>query len=467
MGDKFVFEPTSIEKLQSKYDVIVIGSGSTGLVSAIQAHELGLKPVILEKMDKIGGNTNRASSGMNAAETNVQFKHGVIDNFEDFYCETYRGGGKMNDQDLLSYFASHAALAIDWLAEHDIRLDDLTITGGMSKMRTHRPASMAPIGAFLIKNLLKVIQQQNIPLFTKVKVTSLKKNDRDEIVGAALQLPDGSKRDLDSQVVILATGGFGASKNIIKKYRPDLSEYKTTNQLGATGDGLELAEKAGAELVQMNLIQVHPTVQQDNPHTYLIGEAVRGEGAILVDDQGKRFVNELGTRKIVSNSIVNLPEKSAYLIFDQSVRNRVKAIEFYDHIGLVVTGKTVRELAEKLDLDPKSLTQTVNDWNNAVASKQDNQFDRTTGMDRQLIEKPFFAIHIAPAVHYTMGGIHIDKKTHVLDGNGNIIQGLFAAGEVAGGLHGNNRVGGNSIAETVVFGRQAGQQSAEHLLEKN
>lgn len=467
MGDKFVFEPTSIEKLQDQYDTIVIGSGSTGLVSAIQAHELGLKPVILEKMEQIGGNTNRASSGMNAAETNVQFQHGVIDNFEDFYRETYRGGGKLNDQDLLSYFTNHAALAVDWLADHNIKLDDLTITGGMSKMRTHRPATMAPIGAFLIKNLLKVVQQKNIPLFTKVTVTSLNKNDAGKITGVALELPNGDERTLNGKSVILATGGFGASKNIIKKYRPDLAGYKTTNQPGATGDGLELAEDIGAELVQMNLIQVHPTVQQDNPHTYLIGEAVRGEGAILVDAQGKRFVNELGTRKIVSNSIVDLPDKSAYLIFDQSVRNRVKAIEFYDHIGLVVTGENVNTLAEKINLSPEVLSQTVSEWNEAVTNKQDNRFGRTTGMERQLSEKPFFAIHIAPAVHYTMGGIHIDTKTHVLDGNGNVIPGLFAAGEVAGGLHGNNRIGGNSISETVVFGRQAGQQSAEYILDKH
>ncbi|KRM97251.1 fumarate reductase flavoprotein subunit [Liquorilactobacillus aquaticus DSM 21051] len=464
MGEKFVFVPTPLEKLHDEYDTIVIGSGSTGLVSAIQAHELGLKPVILEKMDKIGGNTNRASSGMNAAETNVQFQHGVIDNFEDFYRETYHGGGKLNDQKLLSYFVSHAALAVDWLADHDIRLDDLTITGGMSKMRTHRPASMAPIGAFLIKKLLKIIQQQNIPLFTKVEVTSLRKNDAGKIVGVDTRLPDGSKRTINSKAVVLATGGFGASKDIIRRYRPDLAGYKTTNQPGATGDGLELAESIGAELVQMNLIQVHPTVQQDNPHTYLIGEAVRGEGAILINDQGKRFVNELGTRKIVSNSIVDLPEKSAYLIFDQSVRDRVKAIEFYDHIGLVVTGESIRELAEKINIDSDSLEQTINDWNEAVVEKMDKHFERTTGMNRGIAKKPFFAIHIAPAIHYTMGGIHIDTKTRVLDGNGNIMPGLFAAGEVAGGLHGNNRIGGNSISETVVFGRQAGQQSAEYIL---
>ncbi|KRL00572.1 flavocytochrome c [Liquorilactobacillus capillatus] len=464
MTTKFVFAPTPIEKMQSHYDTIIIGSGSTGLVSAIQAHELGLKPVILEKMTALGGNTNRASSGMNAAETNVQLHHGIIDSFDDFYRETYRGGGKLNDQDLLAYFTSHAALAVDWLADHSIKLDDLTITGGMSKMRTHRPATMAPIGSFLVKNLLKIVQQENIPLFTETTVTSLKKDDTGKISGVELQLPDGSKMSLASQAVVLATGGFGASKDIIQKYRPDLAGYKTTNQPGATGDGLKLAEEAGAELVQMNLIQVHPTVQQDNPHTYLIGEAVRGEGAILVNAQGKRFVNELGTRKVVSNSIVALPEKGAYLIFDQSVRNRVKAIEFYDHIGLVVTGENITELAAKVNMEPAVLAQTVDEWNTAVASKQDKQFGRATGMDRQLVEKPFFAIHIAPAVHYTMGGIHIDTQTRVIDGNGDIIQGLFAAGEVAGGLHGNNRIGGNSISETVVFGRQSGEQAAEYVL---
>lgn len=208
----------------------------------------------------------------------------------------------------------------------------------------------------------------------------------------------------------------------------------------------------------MNLVQVHPTVQQDNPHVYLIGEAVRGEGAILVNADGQRFVNELNTRKIVSNAITALPEHSAYLIFDQGIRDRAKAIEFYDKVGLVVHGDTVEDLAEKLNMDPATLKQTVTTWNQAVENHDDAEFHRTTGMDRGITKPGFFAIHIAPAIHYTMGGIHVTPKTQVLNGNGDIIQGLFAAGEVAGGLHGNNRVGGNSIAETIVFGRQAGQQ---------
>lgn len=453
------FQPTSVGKLENDYDVVIIGSGGTGLSAAIQANELGMKVAVLEKEKELGGNTNRASSGMNAAETNVQLHHGVIDNVADFYHETYKDGGRLNDKDMLGYFVYHTAPAIDWLADHDIKLDDITITGGMSKKRTHRPASMAPIGGFLVKSLLEVVAQEDIPVFNKTKVTKLRRADDGRVNGVEVNA-DGITKVINAKAVILATGGFGASKEYIKRFRPDLESYKTTNQPGATGDGLKLAENVGAELMQMNLVQVHPTVQQDNPHVYLIGEAVRGEGAIMVNGEGKRFVNELNTRKICANAITALPEHSAYLIFDQGIRDHVKAIEFYDKVGLVVHGETIEELAKKINVDPSNLKQTVTTWNQAVENHDDAEFGRTTGMDRGITKPGFFAIHIAPAIHYTMGGIHITPKTQVLDGNGDIIKGLFAAGEVAGGLHGNNRVGGNSIAETIVFGRQAGQQVA-------
>lgn len=453
------FQTTPVSQLADQYDAIIVGSGGTGLSAAIQANELGLKVAVLEKNEELGGNTNRASSGMNAAETTVQLKNGVIDNVAEFYRETYKDGGKLNDKDMLGYFVYHSAPAISWLAEHGIKLDDITVTGGMSKKRTHRPASMAPIGGFLVKSLLNVVAQQNIPVFNQTKVTKLVKNADGQVAGVEVDA-NGTAKTISAKAVILATGGFGASKEYMKRYRPDLVDYKTTNQPGATGDGLELAEAIGAELMQMDLIQVHPTVQQDNPHVYLIGEAVRGEGAILVNAQGQRFVNELNTRKIVSNAITALPEHSAYLIFDQGIRDRAKAIEFYDKTGLVEHGDTVEDLAKTLNMDPATLKATVDTWNTAVKNHDDQEFNRTTGMDRG-IEKPgFFAIHIAPAIHYTMGGLHINSKTEVLDGNGDVIEGLYAAGEVAGGLHGNNRVGGNSIAETIIFGRQAGMQVA-------
>lgn len=461
MADKFTFTPTALADLKTTYDVVIIGSGGAGLTAAIQAHELGLKPVILEKMPKIGGNTTRASSGMNAAETNVQLHHHIVDSFGDFYDETLKGGGNLNNQALLKFFTEHSALAIDWLADHGIQLDDLTITGGMSVMRTHRPSSMAPIGGFLVTELLKQVAAAKLPLFTDIKVDQLVQTDG-KITGVKATTANGAVT-INAGAVLLATGGFGANKALLGKYRDDLKNYQTTNQPGATGDGILLAEAVGAKVVDMDQVQVHPTVQQDTDHAYLIGEAVRGEGAILVDQQGKRFVNELDTRKNVTAAIDQLGGTGAYLIFDRGIRDRVKAVEFYDHIGLVKTGADLAALATEAGLDADTLTQTVSDWNQAVADHADTAFNRTTGMDRDIAKGPFYAIHIAPAVHYTMGGVGINPATQVLDQQDQPINGLFAAGEVVGGLHGNNRIGGNSIAETVIFGRQAGQQMFKYL----
>lgn len=440
---------------QADYDLIVIGSGSAGLTCAIQARELGLRPVVLEKMKTFGGNSMRASSGMNAAETIPQLKHGIVDDWHDFYEETCRGGGRLNDPELLEYFASHGALAIDWLAAHGIVLDDLTITGGMSRMRTHRPKSLAPIGAFLVNNLMKRAKELEIPVVCGVKAERLLTDEKGAVCGVKT-----AQRNVYAKAVVLATGGFSASKDLIAKYRPDLKAYRTTNHAGATGDGIKLAEEVGAQVMQMDLVQVHPTVQQDTDHAYLIGEAVRGEGAVLVDGNGKRFVNELSTRRIVSDAITALKEKSAYLVFDSQVKKRVKAVDFYQKQGLVVEAKTLEDLAKKLDVKENDLKQTLEKWNQAVEKKQDSEFGRKTGMERELNQAPYYAIHIAPAIHYTMGGLHIDKQTHVLDKSGNVISGLFACGEVCGGLHGNNRIGGNSISETIIFGRQAGMRAA-------
>ena len=459
---KFVFQASSLDTVKQEYDVVIIGAGGTGLSAALQAHELGASVAVFEKNETLGGNTSKASSGMNASESLVQYDHGIIDNKEDFFKETLKGGGQLNDKNMLRYFVDHSAVAIDWLKEHDIELSDLTITGGMSKKRAHRPASMAPVGGFLVTGLLKNMEKENIPVFNKSKVTKLLQDDDKKIVGIEVEGENGTKT-VNAKAVILASGGFGASQEIITKYRPDLAGYKTTNQAGATGDGLLLAEDVDAQLIQMDFIQVHPTAQTDGDRTFLIGEAVRGEGAILVNKAGKRFVNELNTRKIVSGAITDLNEDGAYLIFDQGIRDHVKAVEFYDHIGLVVHGESLNELADKIGVDPEGLESTVSEWNKDVEAGDDTAFNRTTGMDRGIVKAPYFAIHIHPAIHYTMGGIHINEDTEVIDSNGNVISGLYAAGEVSGGLHGNNRIGGNSIAETVVFGRQAGIQAAKFV----
>lgn len=464
MMAKYVFQPNQIDDLKSAYDVVIVGSGATGLITAIQAAELGLKPVVFEKMDKLGGNSTRASSGMNAAETYVQLNHHVIDSFEDFYNDTYIGGGKRNNVELLKYFTSHAGLTIDWLKQHDIELEDLTITGAMNTTRTHRPNSQAPIGAYLVTSFLQIIEKMGIEVYNNVSVDKITRDD-EKITGVVISDENGNQHQVAGKAVLLATGGFGANKELIGQYRKDLTSYRTTNQEGATGDGLKLATDVGAALVDMDQIQVHPTVQQDNDHAFLIGEAIRGEGAILVNTDGNRFVNELDTRQKVTDAINEQATKHAYLILDAEVVNHAPAVRFYDSIGMVVHGQTIDELAKNIDVDADNLTQTIETWNQAVVN-QDDQFGRKTGMDRQLNHPEFMAIHIAPAVHYTMGGIKINHYTQVLNQDDQVINGLFAAGETSGGLHGNNRIGGNSIAETVVFGRQAGQRIFKYIQEQ-
>jgi fumarate reductase flavoprotein subunit len=211
----------------------------------------------------------------------------------------------------------------------------------------------------------------------------------------------------------------------------------------------------------MDQIQVHPTVQQEK--SYLIGEVVRGEGSILVSSDGKRFTNELNTRDNVTAAINKLPEKSAYLVFDSGVKSRAKAIQQYEKMGFVIQGDSIEALAKEMGVPADQLTTTLDTWNSAVKNKKDAEFGRTTAMDNDLSSAPYYAIKIGPGIHYTMGGVKINTNTEVLNKDGKPIPGLFAAGEVTGGLHGQNRIGGNSVAEIVIFGHQAGIKSAEFV----
>ncbi|AEA00419.1 MULTISPECIES: flavocytochrome c [Aerococcus] len=442
--------------IKDAYDVIIIGSGGAGMTAAITAHDLGLETVIFEKTEKIGGNTNKASSGMNASESSYQEEAGIEDKREDFFEETLKGGHGTNQQDLLHYFVDHSAQAIDWLADLGIVLDNLTITGGMSKPRTHRPHDGSAVGGYLVKGLKANVDKRQIPVITQADVQEILV-DQGQVKGVKVEIDD-QVREIKSQAVIIASGGFGANAKLVEEARPELAGYVTTSGPGITGDGILMAQAAGAGTVDMDQIQVHPTVHQDQG--ILIGEAVRGEGAILVDSQGQRFTNELGTRDVVSQAITDLPDHKARLIFDQGVRDRAKAIEFYAAKGYVTDGDGLTELAEKIGLPADKLVQTVADYNQGIAEEKD-EFGRTTGL-HALDQAPYYAIEIAPGVHYTMGGLSIDQEGHVLkaDGSGSI-PGLYACGEVVGGLHGSNRIGGNSIGEIIVFGRLAGQKAAE------
>ncbi|MEI2368672.1 MULTISPECIES: flavocytochrome c [Niallia] len=454
---------TPYEELKDSYDIIIVGAGGAGMTAALEAKAKGLNPVILEKMPVAGGNTTKASSGMNASETKFQKEQGIKDSNDNFYEETLKGGHGTNNKEMLRFFVDHSASAIDWLDSIDIRLNNLTITGGMSEKRTHRPEDGSAVGQYIVDGLLKNVQEKDIPLFVNADVKEITVKDGN-VNGVHVLFNQTDEKEIAAKAVVVTTGGFGANMEMIKEVRSDLGDYVTTNQAGSTGDGIKMIEKLGGTTVDLDQIQVHPTVQQDE--SYLIGEAVRGEGAIMVSAEGKRFTNELDTRDKVTAAINELPEKAAFLVFDAGVKSRVKAIEQYKKMGFVLEGETVEALAEKMNVSADELTATLETWNSAVKNKDDQAFGRTTGIDNDLSKAPFYAIKIAPGIHYTMGGVKINTNTEVLNKEGAPIPGLFAAGEVTGGLHGENRIGGNSVAEIIIFGRQAGVKSADYVKAK-
>ncbi|OCG02842.1 flavocytochrome c [Gilliamella sp. wkB112] len=445
------------------YDIVVVGSGGAGLSAAIRAHDLGVSVVVIEKMSIIGGNTNKASAGMNAAETKFQKRQGIQDSKELFYKETMTGGKNKNNPELLHYFVEHAPEAIDWLDDNGIELSDLTTTGGMSVDRTHRPASRAAVGGFLISGLVKNINKRGIEVMLDTNVTEIV-TENNKVVGVKVSQEDGSSNIIKAKAVIIATGGFSANKAMVEKYRPDLKGFVTTNHKGATGSGIMILEKLGAGTVDMNEIQIHPTVEQTT--SYLISESIRGGGAILIAQNGNRFVNELDTRDKVSGEIIKLPEHYAYILFDQQIRDENKAVEEYISHDLVIQANTVAELAKKLTIDSEVLSKTIERYNQFVVNKQDKDFGRTTGLRHSISKSPFYAIKVAPGIHHTMGGVTINTQAQVLDTHKHVIQGVFAAGEVVGGVHGANRIGGNAVADIIIFGTQAGQQASDYVTSK-
>jgi len=416
--------------------------------AALEAKEKGMNPVILEKMPVAGGNTTKSSSGMNASETKFQKEQNIEDSNDLFYEESLKGGHDTNDKEMLRFFVDNSASAIDWLDSIGIRLNNITITGGMNEKRTHRPEDGSAVGQYLVKGLVKNVQEKEIPLFVNADVKEITEKDG-KVNGVKVLFNQTEEKTITADAVVVTTGGFGANMDLISEVRPDLEGYVTTNQIGSTGDGIKMIEKLGGTTVDMDQIQVHPTVQQEK--SYLIGEAVRGEGAILVSSEGTRFTNELDTRDKVTASINTLPEKAATLVFDSGVKSRVKAVEQYDKMGFVIQADSIEALAKEIGVPEDKLATTLDTWNSAVKNKKDAEFGRTTGMDNDLSTGPFYAIKIAPGIHYTMGGVKINTNTEVLNKDGEAIPGLFAAGEVTGGLHGQNRIGGNSVAEIIIL----------------
>ena len=445
-------------------DIVVVGAGGAGLSAAVAAAETNgsLKIIVLEKQGIIGGNTNNSTGGINAAETDIQKGLGIEDSKQLFYDDTMLGGKYENIPSLVRNLVDNAPVTISWLSGLGADLTDVGLMGGSSVKRTHRPKGGSAIGPHLMKVLKTASEKENIEIRTSNKVTGLLTDALGSVTGVKVENADGSTYQISSRAVIIATGGFGANLAMVAKLQPSLSGFATLNHPGATGDAFEWVTAIGGVTIQMANIQIHPTAEATSH--ILITEAVRGNGAILVNHDGRRFCNEMDTRDVVSAAILAQSQGEALLIFDQGVRRSLASIETYANQHLLSEGNTITELANAVGIPAETLSQTISRYNTQQKAGSDDDFGRSaTGMPVSLEEPPFYAVRVSPAIHHTMGGLSVNTQTQVLRADGTPIGGLYAAGEVTGGLHGANRLGGNGVADIVVNGRLAGLAASKNL----
>ena len=452
-------EPT-VDTNSKSADIVVIGAGGAGMSAAIQAVQNGAtNVVIVEKTGMAGGNTTRSTGGLNASETTFQDRDGIEDSNQLFIDDTMKGGKNINDPELVKYMAENSAEALYWVNDMGADLTVVGLFGGASVKRIHRPSDTSAVGPVLVKTLLSVVEKNNIPVLYNTKAEEIITDANGAVSGVKVTDAEGTYT-INCKAVIIATGGFGANSEMVEKLNPNLKGFGTTNVAAATGDGIAMGTAIGAATVDMEQIQTHPTVHPETQTMYT--EAVRGNGAIIVNKEGARFTNEMGTRDVVSAAILEQTDGQAWLIFDEAVRKSLKAIEGYISAGIVFQSETIEGLAAEIGADPATLSATMAKFADDVKAGNPDEFGRA-GLELPLTEANFYACKVAPAIHHTMGGLKINTAAEVLNEEGNAIAGLFAAGEVTGGVHGANRLGGNAVTDIVVFGKAAGASACDYV----
>ena len=504
---------TAVEKTGSaedstvEADIVVVGAGGAGMTAAITAAGEGKSVVILESQSMVGGNSVRATGGMNAGKTVYQDENefgesagvektlktaaekyadnetitalaktvseqwaayqanptGYFDSVELMELDTMIGGKGINDPALVETLCENSADAIDWLDEHGITLHNVSSFGGASVKRIHRPVNdegkVVSVGSYMIPLLQENCEKAGVKMMLDTTATEILTDANGAAVGVKATGASGETVTVNAKAVVLATGGFGANLDMVVKYKPELKGFMTTNAPGIQGQGIEMAEAIGAATVDMDQIQIHPTVEANT--AALITEGLRGDGAILINAEGKRFIDEVGTRDVVSAAEIAQTGSYSWLVVDQAMADNSSVIQGYIKKGYTVTGATYEELAKAMGVDGAALAETMDNWNGYVEAKNDPDFGRTS-FANPLNTAPYYAIKVTAGVHHTMGGLKINPNTEVLNENGEVIPGLFAAGEVTGGVHGANRLGGNAVADFTVFGRIAGAAASDY-----
>ncbi|CAI2348209.1 unnamed protein product [Caenorhabditis sp. 36 PRJEB53466] len=477
--------------LSAQPTVVVVGGGLAGLSASIEIISNGGKVLLVEGENNTGGNSAKASSGINGAGTETQEKLGFVDSPEVLVKDTLSAGDGENDKKLVGILAEKSAAAVEFLRNVGVDLTDVNLCGGHTVARTHwipspKEGRPIPAGFEIMKRLrtrLNEIQEkdpESFRLLTQTKMVGILRKDG-AVVGIEVENVDGTKSNVNGNALVLATGGFSADRapdGLLVEFGGDKLEFPSTNGAFARGDGVKLARSIGAKLIGMSRIQIHPTAFVDPKEPaagtkFLAAEALRGKGALLINSEGKRFGNELGRRDYLTGRILeqappigehfqggSAKKNSAIMLMNEANVESFgrPAFNFYAIVKkFFAKYENAGELAKALNVDESVVKATLEEYQKVFKGEIEDPFGKKVFPVAAISpSEPIYAAIVTPAIHYTMGGLKIDERARVLDEQDRPIEKLFAAGEVTGGVHGSNRLAGNSLLECVVFGRIAG-----------
>ncbi|GAM86030.1 hypothetical protein ANO11243_040400 [Dothideomycetidae sp. 11243] len=462
--------------------VIVVGAGLSGLSAAHTIYLSGGNVLLLDKNNFMGGNSTKATSGINGALTRTQVDHEIRDSVKQFYDDTLKSARDKARPDLIKVLTYKSAAAVEWL--QDVFNLDLTLVsrlGGHSFPRTHRGHDAKFPGMAITYALMQRFEElaekepERMQLIKKAHVVRVNKDGN--TAKGVTYLFNGEEHTVEGPV-ILATGGYAADfgeTSLLKKWRPDTFDLASTNGQHATGDGHKMLMEIGANGIDMDKVQVHPTglIDPKDPGSkwkFLAAEALRGEGGLLLNSKGERFSDELGHRDYVSGRMFDEKKEGRWpirLVLNSKASN---VLDFhtrhYSGRGLMkkMSGK---ELIKEIGCSEAALKKTFDDYNAIAEGKKKDPFGKKYFHNLPFnIDDTFHVALMEPVLHFTMGGIEINDKAECLNSEGKPFDGLFVCGELAGGVHGANRLGGSSLLGCVVYGRVAGESASKWLFQK-
>lgn len=435
------------------YDVVVVGAGGAGLNAAVTAADKGAKVVVIEKMPVVGGNTILMGGFYNCADPERQEKQGIKDSPELHAQQTLAAGDRRGNPDLVRVLCENALDGLKWYESLGVKFADEVFQGyGALYPRSH-PTVPNEQGKPYIRALNNAAKSRNVSIMLNTRAVSLLKDGADgPVYGVRAVDKSGKETIFLAKAVVIATGGFSANVEMRSKYDPRFdATVGTTNHPGATGDGIIMAQEVGADVVGMDYIQCIAVMG---------GLATLDVGAMIyVNLEGDRFADEGARRDVLTEAVFSQTGKKVWVITDEKSQ-KAYDVDAMVKKGTLVRADTIEELAEKMKMDGAKLIATMDRYNKFAEAGNDEDFHKGS-LTQTITHPPYYAGLGQPVVHHTMGGLRINVNAEVLDIHGNVIPGLFAAGEVTGGIHGTNRVGGNAIQDITVFGRIAGNSAAD------